>query len=112
MPGLREGIINTIETVKYAILPNLYNEHGFKSMTILHGKIKILHARLGYKWGITTPHFLNFDKMDRFSRKINNSTGKRLYISGIGIIPYNWNGLSIRLKLKKILGHKRVSKHR
>ena len=112
MPGLREGVIKNIDKVKYTILPDLYNEHGFRSMTILNGKIKVLHVRLGYQRGITTAHFLDFEAMDRFANMINKSHFKRLYISGLGIIPYNWNGTSLKLKLKKLMGQKRVSKHR
>lgn len=112
MPGLREGVIKNINSIRYAVLPDLYNEHGFKSMTILNDKIKIIHARLGYKRGMTTAHFLDFDKMDKFARKINKIHIKRLYLAGVGIIPYNWNGLSIKMKLKKIMGVKSVSKYK
>lgn len=112
MPGLREGVIKNIDKIKYGILPDLYNEHGFKSMSILYGKIKVLHVRLGYKRGVTTPHFLGFEEMDRFAKKINKIHIKRLYISGLGIIPYNWNAMSIKLKLRKMLGYKSVSKHK
>ena len=69
MPGLREAVLKNYNVLKYSILPQLYNAHGFKSMLILHNNIKIIHERLGYKKGLITPHFLSFEEMELFCKK-------------------------------------------
>ncbi len=112
MPGLREAVLMNFESIRFSILPNCYNEHGFSSMIILDQKVKIIHERLGYKNGIITPHFLDFESMDKFAAKINSVEYKRLYIPKIGIIPYRWSPTNLILYIKKKLGYKRVSKNR
>lgn len=69
MPGLRESVLINFDTVRFSILPNRYNEHGFSTMLILDQKVKIIHERLGYKRGVTTPHFMDMESMDRFAKK-------------------------------------------
>lgn len=112
MPGLREAVLMNFETVRFSILPNCYNEHGFSSMLILDQKVKVIHERLGYKKGIITPHFLDFESMDKFARKINKIEYKRLYIPKIGIISYRWSPTNLILFIKRKLGHKKISKNR
>lgn len=112
MPILREAALKHIEKVRFLTLPNQYNTIGFSSMVMLYTKVKVIHARLGYKPGIITPHFSRFEEMDRFAKMINKREGKRLYIARVGVIPYNWNLLSIILKFKKMLGYKRISKNK
>ena len=111
MPGLREAVIENISNVRFSILPDHYNLHAFKTMVVLYNKVKIIHVRLGYKWGLLTPHFLSFEKMDKFAKRINKITYKRLYIRHLGIIPYNYTPANILHFLKKKLGFKHVSKH-
>jgi len=112
MPGLRESVIKNFKAVKFVILPEEYNSHGYKSMLQLNGKVKVIHERLGIKWNSITPFFLPFDKGAKFARKINKKSFKRIYIPYIGIIPYNWSPINILLKLKKMIGVKSVSKNR
>lgn len=110
MPGLREALLKNFDDIKYSTLPQLYNTHGFKTMLILYNKVKIIHERLGYKKGVITPHFLSFEDMEKFAKKINKQHYKRLYIPRIGIISYRWSPENIILFFKKKLGYKRVSK--
>lgn len=112
MPGLREAVINNFNDLKFTILPDQYNTHGFKSMLILNNKVKVIHERLGYKWGVTTPHFMSFERMDKFAQKINKLEYKRLFVPKIGIIPYNWSPTNLILYIKRKIGFKRVSKSR
>jgi len=112
MPGLREAVLKNFQEVRFSILPDCYNEHGFASMMILHSKVKVIHERLGYKRGVYTPHFMDFDKMDRFAKKINKIEYKRLYIPKVGIISYRWSPQNVLMKIKKKLGYKRVSKNK
>lgn len=112
MPGLREAVLMNFNDIRFSILPNCYNEHGFSTMLILDQKVKVIHERLGYKRGIITPHFLDFESMDRFARKINKIEHKRLYIPKVGIVSYRWSPINIILFIKKRLGYKRVSKNR
>jgi lipopolysaccharide biosynthesis glycosyltransferase len=110
MPGLREAVLKNFDNLKYSILPQLYNMHGFKTMLILYTKVKIIHERLGYGKGVLTPHFLSFEEMNKFANKINKKHYKRLFIPRIGIISYRWSPENIILFIKKKLGYKRVSK--
>ncbi|WP_348799483.1 hypothetical protein [Flavobacterium adhaerens] len=112
MPGLREAIFQNFDDIKYFILPQEYNSHGYKSMLILNGEVKIIHERLGTRWNTTTPYFLPFEKAKKFATKINKKKYKRLYVPYIGVIPYSWNFNSIVYKTKKIFGIKRVSKNK
>lgn len=110
MPGLREAVLLNFNEVRFSILPDLYNVHGFKTSLVLYTKVKIIHERLEFKRGVITPNLMSFEKMDVFSQKINRYPYKRIYIPMIGIIPYNWNPLSLSLYIKKKLGYRRVSK--
>lgn len=110
MPGFREAVLKNFENLKFTILPQEYNLHGFSSMLIINNKAKVIHERLGRKWNTTTPHYPSFDNMKRFSAKINKYSYKRLYIPNIGIIPYNYNPVNILLKVKKMMGISRKSK--
>jgi hypothetical protein len=112
MPGLREAILINFENIKFSLLPNCYNQHGFATMLQLDQKVKVIHERIGYKKGVITPHFADFETMDRFAKKINVSDQKRFYIPKLGIISYRWSPLNLILHLKKKLGYKRVSKSR
>lgn len=112
MPGLREAVLMNFDSVRFSILPNCYNEHGFSTMLILDQKVKVIHERLGYKKGLVTPHFLDFKSMDKFARRINKIEYKRLYIPQVGIISYRWSPSNMLLFVKKKLGFKRVSKNR
>lgn len=112
MPGLREAVLLNFEDIRFSILPNSYNEHGFSTMLILDQKVKVIHERLGYKKGIITPHFLDFNSMDKFAKKINKIESKRLFIPKVGIISYRWSPTNLILFMKKKLGYKRVSKNR
>jgi alpha-N-acetylglucosamine transferase len=112
MPGLREAFLLNFDTVRFSILPEEYNSHGYKSMLILFGEVKVIHERIGTSWKTITPYFANFDEMSKFAAKINKKNYKRIYIPAIGIIPYNYNAYNILYKIKKILGIKRVSKNR
>ncbi|MGR7812003.1 putative nucleotide-diphospho-sugar transferase [Lacinutrix undariae] len=110
MPGFREVVLNNFKDIHYVILPQAYNTHGFSTMLMLFTKVKVIHERLGYKWGYITPYFGSFEKMDAFAKRINKKTCKRLYIPKIGIIPYNWSPDNVILYIKKKLKFKRVSK--
>lgn len=112
MPGLRVAVLQNFETIKFSILPESYNAHGFKTMLMLYGEIKVIHERLGTSWKTITPYFLPFDKMYNFSRVINKTHFKRLYIPGLGVIPYNYSPANILLKIKRMLGIKKISKNR
>lgn len=112
MPGLREAILMNFDAVRFSILPNCYNEHGFSSMLILDQKVKVIHERLGYKKGVVTPHFMDFESMDKFAKKINKEEDKRLYIPKVGIISYKFSPINLMLYVKKKLGYKRVSKNK
>ena len=112
MPGLREAILQNFDAIKYFILPQEFNSHGYGSMLILNGEVKIIHERLGKKWNTTTPHFLSFEKAKKFAYRLNKKTYKRLYIPYVGIIPYSWNVNQLIYKFKKGLGISRVSKNR
>ena len=112
MPGLREAVLMNFEDIRFSILPNSYNEHGFSTLLILEHKVKVIHERLGYRKGIITPHFLDFKSMEKFAEKINKIEYKRLYIPKVGIISYRWSPTNLILFVKKQLGYKRVSKNR
>ena len=112
MPGLREAILANFKNIKFVILPEEYNSHGYKSMLILNGEVKVIHERLGTQWNITTPYFLPFEKALIFSKKINKYHFKRLYIPYVGIIPYYYSPWNIVFKIKKMLGIKRISKNK
>lgn len=112
MPGLREAVLKNFNQIKYLILPQEYNAHGFSSMLMLYGEVKIVHERLGKSWKTTTPHILNFEEALKFSQKINKYNYKRLFVPYIGIIPYSWNLNNLFFKIKKRLGIKRKSKNR
>jgi len=112
MPGLREAILKNFNEIKFVILPEEYNSHGYKSMLMLNGEVKVIHERLGATWKSITPHFFSFGEGKRFAEKINKKKIKRLYIPYVGIIPYNWSPFNIVFKLKMMLGVKRVSKNR
>lgn len=111
MPVFREAVLKNYNNVKYVVLPEVYNLHGFKSMVMLYGKVKIIHERLSYKRGYITPYFGPFDYMDAFAKRINKHHYKRLYIPKIGIIPYSWSPINIILFVKKKLKFKRISKN-
>jgi len=70
MPGLRESVLLHINDVKFSILPDHYNAHGFKTMLLLYAKIKIIHERLEFPKKSLTPHFQTFEYMERFSQSI------------------------------------------
>lgn len=112
MAGLREAVLMSFNQVKFSILPNFYNEHGFKTMLQLDQKVKVIHERLSYRRKCLTPCFSDFYTMDRFAKKINRVHCKRLYIPGIGIIPYNYSPTNILLSIKKRLGYSQASKHK
>lgn len=107
MPGFREAVLMHIGTVRFSILPDIYNAHGFKTMLVLYRKVKIIHERLEYPKRSLTPRFMNFDYMERFSRSVNRLTCKRLYLPKLGVIHHRWNGISILLYLKKKAGYKK-----
>lgn len=112
MPGLREAIFENFNDINYFILPEEFNSHGYKSMLMLNGEVKVIHERLGSDWKSTTPFFLSYLKGKKFAKKINKKHYKRLYVPHIGIIPYSWNFNNVLLKFKKMIGVKRVSKNR
>lgn len=111
MPGMREAVIENFRQVHFSILPSCYNEHGFKTMLVLYKKVKIIHERLDFKRGIYTPFFSSFESMDKFAKKINKITYKRIYIPKIGVIPYQYSPQNVLTKIKKKLGYKEVSKN-
>ncbi|MAB57127.1 MAG: hypothetical protein CL524_06205 [Aequorivita sp.] len=112
MPGLREAVLMNFESIRFSVLPNCYNQHGFATMLQLDQKVKVIHERIGYKKGVITPHFADFETMDRFAKKINVADHKRFYIPKLGIISYRWSPLNIMLHFKKKIGYQRVSKSR
>ncbi len=112
MPGLREAIIQNIDIVKFFVLPEEFNSHGYKSMLMLYGEVKVIHERLGHNWQSTTPFFLSFDKGLQFAKRINKRTDKRLYVPYIGIVPYSWTFYNVLFKIKKAIGVKRLSKNK
>lgn len=112
MPGLREAIILNFSSIKYSILPECYNSHGYKTMLMLEGEIKVIHERLGANWKTWTPFYMSFEKMSKFSKKINKYHYKRIYIPFLGLIPYYYSPSNILIKFKKMLGIKRTSKNR
>lgn len=112
MPGLREAIFKNFNLIKYFILPEEFNSHGYKSMIMLNGEVKVIHERLGDSWKTTTPIFLSYAKGKKFAARINKKHYKRLYVPLLGVIPYNWNFNNLLYKIKKVLGIKRISKNR
>jgi alpha-N-acetylglucosamine transferase len=112
MPGLREAILKNFDTIKFSILPEEYNSHGYKSMLMLHGEVKVIHERLGSNWKTLTPFFMTFDKMNAFAKKINRIHYKRIYVPYIGLVPFNYSPANFILKFKKSIGIKRISKNR
>jgi lipopolysaccharide biosynthesis glycosyltransferase len=112
MPGLRESILRNFDVVKYLILPEEYNSHGYKTMLMLYGEVKVIHERLGTSLKTITPHFLSFEEGRRFGQKINKKQCKRFYLPYIGIVPYNWSLYNIFFKIKKLIGVKRISKNK
>ncbi len=111
MPGLREAILKNIDQVKFSIIPEEYNSHGYKTMVILNGEVKVIHERLGENWKSVTPFFQSFKKMEKFARKINKLHYKRLYVPYLGVIPYRYSPSNLVYKLKKVLGVKRTPKN-
>jgi alpha-N-acetylglucosamine transferase len=111
MPGLREAILKNISQVKFSIIPEEYNSHGYKTMVILNGEVKVIHERLGESWKTITPFFESFEKMEKFAKKINLLHYKRLYVPYLGIIPYRYSPSNLIYKLKTILGVKRTPKN-
>lgn len=112
MPGLREAILKNIERIRFSILPEEYNSHGYKTMIMLNGYVKVIHERLGTNWKTITPFMDSFENMDRFSKKINKNDYKRIYVPYVGIIPYNYSPWNVIHRIKKMLGIKRVSKNK
>jgi hypothetical protein len=112
MPGLREAILKNFQNIKFSILPEEFNSHGYKSMLMLHGEVKVIHERLGNNWKTWTPFFMTFDEMVRFAKKINRIHYKRIYVPYVGLIPYNYSPENFVLRVKKIIGIKRLSKNR
>lgn len=112
MPGLREAILKNFKEVRYFILPEEFNSHGYKSMILLYGEVKIIHERMGTRWNVLTPYFLSFEEGKKFANQINKKLYKRLYIPHVGIIPYNWNLYNFIFKIKRTVGIKRVSKNK
>ena len=112
MPGLREAILKNFKDVRYFILPEEFNSHGYKSMTLLYGEVKIIHERLGTKWNVLTPFFFSFEDGKKFANQINKKLCKRIYVPHVGIIPYNWNLFNFIFKFKRAVGIKRVSKNK
>lgn len=111
MPGFREAVIANFDKLHYTILPDEYNAHGFRSMTIIYDEIKIIHARLGNSLRTLTPYFLSFEKMQKFADKINKKKGKRLYLPYLGVFPCTWNLNNLFYRIKKAIGVKRSSKY-
>jgi lipopolysaccharide biosynthesis glycosyltransferase len=111
MPGLREAILENFNKINYFILPEEFNSHGYSTMLILNGEVKIIHERLGTSWKTYTPHFLSYDDGKRFAEKINKRKVKRIYIPYLGVIPYNWSPANIIKRIKKKIGIKRTSKN-
>lgn len=112
MPGFREAILKNFDTIKFSILPEEYNSHGYKSMLMLHGEVKVIHERLGSNWMTWTPFFMTFDQMNMFAKKINRIRYKRIFVPYIGLIPFNYSPANFVLKFKKSIGIKRTSKNK
>lgn len=104
MPTFREAYLQS--HVKVGILPHEYNFTGLKSLAIAHGKVRVIHDRLGEKFNDLRPHMADFEFMDRLAKRINKTELKRLVVPYIGIIPYNFSPYYIKRKLKRMLGIK------
>jgi hypothetical protein len=102
MPTFREAYLQS--NVKIGILPHEYNFTGLKSLAIAHGKVRVIHDRLGEKFNDLRPHMADFDYMDRLAKRINRIEVKRLIIPYIGVIPYNFSPYYIKRKIKRMLG--------
>jgi hypothetical protein len=110
MPGFREAVLNNFDEVKYSIIPNEFNLHGLKTMTIIEGEVKIIHERLGYDVTSLTPYLQKPEIMEKLAKRLNRVTHKRLYLKYIGVISYRYTPFNILHKLKKSLGAKKYSK--
>lgn len=104
MATFREAFLK--HPLMIAPLPYEYNVQGIKSMTVLHGKVKVIHERLGERWGNLRSHAKNFRAMNRFAKKVNRKECKRLLIPYIGIIPYYFSPFYIKQKIKRLMGVK------
>lgn len=111
MPGFREAVIENHENVKFSILPNEYNLHGLKTFSVINGEVKIIHERLGFDLNSITPYVQSLSEMDKFSKRLNKVTHKRLYIKYLGLISYRYSPFNLIFKIKKTLGAKKYSKN-
>ena len=112
MPFFREAVIKSQHKVRFSIIPDEYNLHGFSTMLIIRDEVKVIHERIGRISNTITPFYPSFKQMEQFEKKINKKRHKRLYIPVIGIISYIYSPDNITKKIKKLLGIKRKSKHK
>jgi hypothetical protein len=104
MPTFREAFLKY--PLMVATLPYEYNVQGIKSMTVLHGPVRVIHERLGERWNNLRSHYASFSRMDKFAKRINKKECKRLLIPYVGIIPYYFSPFYIKQKIKKMFGVK------
>ncbi len=104
MPTFREALLEY--PIRMGVLPHEYNLTGLKSMVIAHGKVKIIHDRLGEKWNNLRSHMASFEYMDKLALRINKTELKRLIIPYVGVIPYYFSPFYLKQKIKRILGIK------
>jgi alpha-N-acetylglucosamine transferase len=102
MPSFREAYFDS--PVKIGILPPEYNFTGINSMTIAYTKVRVIHDRIGERWNNLRTHMATFEEMDKFSKRINKYSFKRLIIPYVGVIPYYFSPFYMKRKIKKILG--------
>ncbi len=110
MASFREAFIDNAHSVRIVPLPFEYNYHGTNSFGFLYNEVKVIHERLGEKWGTLTTMMLGFEKMDRLATKLNKYTIKRIVVPYFGVIPYTWSPYSIKKKIKRWFGVKHTKK--
>lgn len=112
MPYMRQAYIQNITDLSIHVLPEGYNMHGLSSLKIIHGKIYLIHERFGYFKKSTSKYMKNNEFMKRVSQAINKKPTKRLYLPALNIcIPTSYIAFDTYVvKLRKLLGFKRMSK--
>lgn len=109
MCSFRETVIEFFEQddpVHIHFLPHEYNFQGIKSGTFAYLPIRVIHERLGERWGDLRARALDFEAMSSYAEKINRLTGKRLVLPYGRPIPYWWSPFYVKSRIKRMLGVK------
>lgn len=106
--SFRDALISS--RLRIATLPSEYNFRGLPTGAIAYAKVHIVHDRLRYRWNNLRPVMNDFERMVKYAQRINRYHGKRLVVSGLGIIPYRYAPSNVIRKLKALLGIKQQRK--